>query len=225
MGELVLAGLIFVGTHLGISSTPLRAWLVARIGQGPYLGLYSLIAAVTLGFLILAYSNAPPAEFVWAPTPASRWLALLTMPIAMIFLLGGFLVPNPTGVGMEGKLANVGQGRGLLRITRHPFQWSVVLWAIVHVLANGDLRGIVLFASVGTLSFLGTFLMDRKKAATLGDRWHEFAAATSNVPFAAILAGRNRLVPSEMTSPIIAGLAGYALMLWAHQWIAGVPLF
>lgn len=225
MGELLLAGVLFVGTHLGISSTPLRGWLIARIGQGPYLGVYSLIAAVTLGLLILAYSNAPPAEFVWTPTPALRWLALLVMPVAMIFLLGGFLAPNPTAVGMEGKLASVGQGRGLLRITRHPFQWAVVLWAIVHVLANGDLRGIVLFASVGALSFLGTFLMDRKKAATLGDQWQQFAAVTSNVPFAAILTGRNRLVLSEIAAPVVVGLAGYAVVLWAHRWIAGVPLF
>jgi len=225
MGALILAGLLFVATHLGISSTGLRGWLVSRVGQGAYLGLYSLIAAVTLGFLILAYNGAPRAELLWAPSLALRWIALLVMPVAMILMLGGFFAPNPTGVGMEGKITTVGDGVGMTRITRHPLQWSFVLWAIVHVLANGDLRSLVLFAAIGTVSLFGTMLMDRKKAATLGEDWARYAAATSNVPFAAIATGRNRLVASELVVPVLVGLVGYGLALWGHEWLSGVPLF
>ena len=225
MGTLVLAGVLFVVTHLGISSTALRGWLVERVGQGAYLGLYSLIAALTLGFLILAYNGTPPAELLWAPSQGLRWAALLLMPLAMIFMLGGFLAPNPTGVGMEGKITSVGDGVGMTRITRHPLQWSFVLWATVHVLANGDLRSLVLFGSIGTVSLFGTFLMDRKKAATLGDDWARYAAVTSNVPFAAVAARRNRLVASELVVPVLVGLVGYGLVLWGHQWLSGVPLF
>lgn len=225
MGALMLAGLLFVATHLGISSTGLRGWLVSRVGQGAYLGLYSLIAAVTLGFLIFAYNSAPPAELLWAPSVALRWVALLLMPVAMILMLGGFFAPNPTGVGMEGKITSVGDGVGMTRITRHPLQWSFVLWAVVHVLANGDLRSLVLFAAIGTVSLFGSMLMDRKKAATLGEDWARYAAATSNLPFAAIVSGRNRLVASELVVPVLVGLAGYGLALWGHEWLSGVPLF
>jgi uncharacterized membrane protein len=214
-----------VATHLGISSTGLRGWLVSRVGQGAYLGVYSLIAAVTLGFLIFAYNGAPPGELLWAPSLGLRWTALLVMPVAMILMLGGFFAPNPTGVGMEGKITTVGDGVGMTRITRHPLQWSFVLWAIVHVLANGDLRSLVLFAAIGTVSLFGTMLMDRKKAATLGEDWARYAAATSNLPFAAIAAGRNRLVVSELVVPVVVGLVGYGLALWGHEWLSGVPLF
>jgi uncharacterized membrane protein len=225
MGELALAGLLFLVTHLGISSTPLRGWLVGRVGQGAYLGLYSLIAAVTLGFLVLAYNGAPRAELLWMPSVGLRWAALLLMPVAMIFMLGGFLAPNPTGVGMEGKITSVGDGVGMTRITRHPLQWSFVLWAIAHLLANGDLRSLLRFGSVGTVSLLGSVLMDRKKAGTLGDDWARYAAATSNVPFAAVATGRNRLVASELVIPVLVGLVGYGLALWGHEWLSGVPLF
>jgi uncharacterized membrane protein len=225
MGALILAGVLFVATHLGISSTGLRGWLVSRVGQGAYLGVYSLIAAVTLGFLIFTYNGAPPGELLWAPSLALRWTALLVMPVAMILMLGGFFAPNPTGVGMEGKIATVGDGVGMTRITRHPLQWSFVLWAIVHLLANGDQRSLVLFAAIGTVSLFGTMLMDRKKAATLGEDWARYAAATSNLPFAAIATGRNRLVASELVVPVLVGLVGYGLALWGHEWLSGVPLF
>ena len=225
MATLILAGTLFVVTHLGISSSGLRGWLVSRIGQGPYLGLYSLVAAITLGFLIFAYNDTPRAEMLWAPSLGLRWTALLLMPVAMIFMLGGFLAPNPTGVGMEGKITSVGDGVGMTRITRHPLQWSFVIWAIVHVLANGDLRSLVLFLSIGTVSLFGTVLMDRKKAATLGEDWARYAAATSNVPFAAIATGRNRLVASELVVPVLVGLVGYGLAVWGHEWLSGVPLF
>jgi uncharacterized membrane protein len=225
MGMLLLAGLLFVVTHLGISSTGLRGWLVSRVGPRAYLGLYSLIAAATLGFLIIAYRGAPPAEFLWVPSQGLRWTALLLMPVAMVFMLGGFFAPNPTGVGMEGKITSVGDGVGMTRITRHPLQWSFVLWAVAHILANGDLRSLVLFVSIGTVSLLGSVLMDRKKAATLGDDWTRYASATSNLPFAAIATGRNRLVASELAVPVLVGLVGYGLALWGHAWLSGVPLF
>lgn len=224
MPELSIAAALFLITHLGISSSPLRAWLVARLTQGGYLAFYSVVAVATLGFLILSYQDAPAAEFLWTPGVATRWIALLLMPIAMVFLLGGFLAPNPTGVGMEGKIKEVGDGVGLTRITRHPLQWSFVIWAIAHILANGDLRSLLLCTSIGLVSLFGTVLMDRKKADTLGEDWARYAGVTSNLPFAAIASGRNRLVAGELVVPVLVGLGGYALALWGHGWLSGVPL-
>src|SRR6185369_6689062 len=145
MGELALAGVLFIGAHLGVSSTPLRASLVRAVGDRAYLGLYSLLAAVTLGFLIFAYGRASHADFLWLPTPALRAVPFVLMPIAFTFLLGGFMTRNPTAVGQEATVTQVGQGAGLVRITRHPFQWSVVLWAIGHIVANGDVASLLFF--------------------------------------------------------------------------------
>ena len=224
MGELALAGIAFVATHLGVSSTPLRGLLAGRIGERAYLGVYSLLALVTLVWLIVAYNHASHAQFLWASTQALREVPFIVMPIAFAFMLGGFMTRNPTAVGQEKTVGQVGEGAGLLRITRHPFQWSVVLWAAAHIVANGDVASLLFFGSLGALSLWGTFLMDAKKARTLGDGWTAFARATSNVPFAAIVQGRNRFVARELVAPIIAGVVLYAIVIWGHQYVSGVAL-
>jgi uncharacterized membrane protein len=224
MNQLALAAVLFVVTHLGISSTPLRGVLVRTIGERGYLGLYSVIAFAAIIFLVVTFNRTAQFDYLWGPDPTLRWVPLVVMPIAFIFLLGGFLTRNPTAVGQEAQVKVVGEGSGLVRITRHPFQWAVVLWAVTHIIANGDLASLVFFGSFGAVSFLGTFLMDRKKAVQLGADWQAFAGVTSNIPFAAILTGRNRLVLSELWQPMLIGLAGYALLLWGHEFVSGVAL-
>ncbi|MDH3644451.1 MAG: NnrU family protein [Gammaproteobacteria bacterium] len=228
MWQMLFAGLLFVGAHLGVSSTPLRGKLVGLVGQGGYLGIYSVLALVTLGNLLWVYGEVPRYEYLWLPDPALYWVAKILMPIAFIFMLGGFMVKNPTAVGMEGMLADPEQREksvsGLLRITRHPFQWSVVLWAGSHIVANGDKVSIVFFSSFAVLSLAGTVLIDRKKAAIIGVDWQPFMAATSNVPFAAIVAGRNRLAVKELVVPVVVGLVGYGAVFWLHEWVSGVRL-
>ncbi len=224
MNELTLAAVLFVATHLGISSTPLRGVLVKAIGERGYLGLYSAIAFATIIFLVIAFNRSAQVNFLWGPDLALRWVPLLVLPIAFVFLLGGFLTRNPTAVGQEAQVKVIGEGSGLVRITRHPFQWAVVMWSVSHIVASGDVASLTFFGSLGLVSLAGTFLMDKKKAVQLGADWQTFAKATSNVPFAAIIAGRNRLVLSELWQPVLIGLAGYALLLWGHEFVSGVTL-
>jgi len=225
---MVLAGLLFLVTHLGISSTPLRGVLVARLGERGYLGLYSLVAIATLGLMIWLYGVLPRHTYFWLPDPDLYQLTKFVMPIAMILLLGGFLVRNPTAVGMEGSLSQAGaaanMARGVNRITRHPLQWSIVLWAGVHLGANGDQVSVAFFGTFLILGLAGGVLIDRKKAARLGPDWAAFAAVTSNVPFVAIIARRNRLVLKELILPVLVGGVGYAGVYWAHPWLAGVAI-
>lgn len=224
MTNLLAAGISFLGTHLGISRQPLRGVLADRLSERGYLLLYSLISFMTLGWLIFAFNTTPHTEFLWPPVPGLQMLAVLLMPLAFIFLAGAFVGRNPTAIGQSASLAKAEPARGLVRITRHPFQWAVVLWATVHILANGDLASLLFFSSLGLVSFFGAFLIDRKKADSNGEHWERFAASTSNVPFAAILSGRNRLVLRELWLPVLVGLAFYTLVLWRHEWVSGVPL-
>lgn len=226
MLQMLVAGALFVGTHLGISSTPARARLISIVGARGYLGLYSLCALATLGYLIWLYGAVPRYDYVWQPSPLLHEIPRYIMPLAFVLLLGGFMVKNPTNVGMEGLLGEEKTvlARGVTRITRHPFQWSVVLWAIGHLIANGDTVSIVFFSSFLLLSLIGTFMIDRKKEQSLGVAWHAYRDQTSNIPFAAILTGRNRLVLSELWLPLGVGSAGYFALFYAHEWIAGVRL-
>ncbi len=228
MTYLTLAALLFVGTHLGISSTALRARMVGGLGERGYLVVYSLIALATLSYLISLYNQLPRYDYLWMPSPELYMVARILMPVALILALGGFLVKNPTLVGAQ-RLLQEGQAtdlaRGVTRITRHPFQWGVLLWAIAHVIANGDANSVVFFSAFAVLAALGTVAMDRKKAAAAGEGWAAYAKSTSNVPFAAILGGRNRLVVGELWLPVLLGLIGYAALTWGHEWVSGVRIF
>ena len=148
------------------------------------------------------------------------------MPLALVLLVGGLSTPNPTAVGAPDVLSQSEPARGVFRITRHPFMWGVGLWAGVHLLANGDLASLVLFTSLGALALLGTLLIDRKYAARRGADWQRFAAATSNLPLAAILSGRQRFAFAEIGWwRALLALAVFALLLAAHPWLlGGAPL-
>jgi uncharacterized membrane protein len=228
MELMLMAAVLFLGTHLGISSTTMRARLVATLGERGYLLAYSLVAVFTLGYLIWVYGALPRHEYLWLPSPALYTVTKAVMPVATVLLVGGFMVRNPTTVGMEGLLRSPGAAqdlaRGVNRITRHPFQWAVVLWSVAHLVANGDRVSVVFFATFLVLGLAGGVLIDRKKRARLGDDWQAFASATSNLPFAAILRGDNRLVWKELVGPVLAGAVVYLLFYWGHPWLAGVRI-
>jgi uncharacterized membrane protein len=219
MIELVLAALFLHVSHYGISSTPLRAALVRRLGEKPYLALYSLIALAAILWLALVYLRAPYIE-LWPTTLLRALVPLVVLPFALILLVAGVSGRNPTSVGQEGALDEPDALRGALRITRHPVMWAIALWGLSHVAANGDLASLVFFGAIAALALIGTLLLDAKYAARQGAAWRPFAQSTSNLPFAALLAGRQLLAPHEIGWARIAfALALYALLLALHPWL------
>jgi len=219
IGHLLLAAALFLLTHY-VASTPARAKLVAALGNHAYLGVYSLVAFATLGYLVWAYYRAPFAGLWYAP--ALRHVPLMVMPIAFFLIASALMTRNPTAVMQEQVLKTAEPARGILRITRHPLMWGIALWAASHMLARGDAAALVFFGTFLLLALTGTVLIDRRKRAALGEDWRRFAAVTSNVPFAAIVQGRNQLKVGEIGwSQPGAALALYALVLWLHPLLFG----
>jgi uncharacterized membrane protein len=216
--QLYYATAAFLATHF-IASTPLRPALVRGIGEKAYLALYSLAAAATLGWMIWAYNRAP-LEPMWI---GLRWLPAVAMPFAFVFLACGLLSRNPTLVGAEKLLKSSEPGRGIIRITRHPVMWGLMLWSLAHIFARGERMASVFFGGFLALAALGALLLDQRKARTLGEDWKRFEAVTSYTPFGAILRGRNRLNFGEIgwRTPAI-GLVLYALFFWFHPMLFGV---
>jgi uncharacterized membrane protein len=214
MTALVAAMTAFVLTHLA-SGTRLRSKLIAALGEWPYRGLYSALAFVTLGAMIWAYIRAP-RELLWS---GWRELPLLIMPFALILVVTGYR-RNPTMVGADALLKSEDPARGMIRITRHPIMWGIMLWAATHILASGELGSLLFFGGFLLVALFGTLSLDRRKRAD--PNWPRFAAATSHIPFVAIAQGRNHVAWREIgwTRPLI-GLAAYALLLVLHPWLFG----
>ena len=219
MTQLILACAAFLATHY-IASTPLRPVLVARFGKA-YLALYSVLAAVTLGWMIWALYHAPFIN-LWYKV-ALRPVPMVLMPFALIYIVCGLTSPNPTLVGQGRLLKSDSPARGILRITRHPLMWGFALWAASHIVARGDGAAVIFFGTFLVLALSGTWLIDRRKAATLGADWRRFAAVTSNIPFVAIAAGRNHLSIREIgVWKILLALALDAVLVALHHRLFGV---
>lgn len=217
MGMLVLATAAFLLTHF-VPSTPLRPKLVAALGENRYRGLYVLVAFATLGWMIWAFVHTAAQAPLWRPL---LHLPLVVMPFSLLLVVGGLVRMNPTAVGAERLLKEDEPAQGMIRITRHPFMWGVILWSVAHILANADARATVFFGGFLVLAGLGTRLIDRRKSA-LPD-WPRFAARTSNLPFLAIAQGRNRVLWREIGWVRVAiALAVYAALLVLHPWLFGV---
>jgi uncharacterized membrane protein len=225
MENLVAAAVFFLAIHFGVSGTALRARLVGAMGEKAYRALFSIASIAGLIWLIRAYSRAPHVE-LWGQLLALKPLAAVLTLVALLLVVIGVTTPTPTGVGFEARLTRDAPTRGILRITRHPFLWGTALWAVVHLVINGDLASAVLFGSLLVLAVGGTASIDRKRRLTFGEHWEQFARETSNFPFAAIAAGRNQLGAAlrEMgvVRPVLA-VAIYAAAFVFHARLFGAP--
>ena len=218
---LIVATLVFLGIHI-VPSTPLRRLAAGAIGESAYVGLFSLCSLAGLAWMSVAYGRAP-FEGLW---PGLRWVPLALVPPAFVLLACGLLSRNPTLPGQGGALKRKEPARGILRVTRHPVMWGIILWAAAHVLAIGSLQAVIFFGGLLLLAAAGTTLQDARKASQLGEDWRRFAAATSNLPFLAIAQGRNRLAWREIGAwRPAAGLAAFVGVLLLHGWLFGVRAY
>ena len=195
-----------------------------QIGEQGFLFIYSLTALVTFAWFVVAYSRAPYIA-VWTPPPWTAYVPISVMPLATLFLVAGYSTPNPTAVGMERSARADDPAPGIMRVTRHPVMWAVGLWAASHLAAIGDLCSIWFFCVMAGLAFGGTVLIDHKKQLALGSHWQRLASVTSNVPFAALVAGRTRLRWRDigLLRPL-AALLLYVVLFLGHPFFTGVAV-
>jgi uncharacterized membrane protein len=226
MLNLTVASAFFLLIHFGVSGTRLRDGLVARLGAGPYRGAFALASLLGLVWMGYAYKHVPTVE-LWGMQLGFRPVAYVLVFIAFLFIVIGLTTPSPTTAGME---SQVGRGadaaRGMVRITRHPFLWGVALWALVHLVVNGDLASLILFGSLLVLAVGGTYSIDAKRRRNFGEQWLRFAHATSGFPFAAIATGRNRLGAALAEIGLwrpVAAVVVYAATFYLHGRL-GAPL-
>lgn len=217
---LLLAAIFWIATHNGFAGTDIRTRLVGKIGEVGFRIAYAVTSIIAIMMLVQAWEAAVAMPLWSAPAWLRLILAAAMLPAFLFFAAG--LLRNSTAVGGEALAGQ--QARGIQRITRHPMLWSFALWALVHVIGNGDLASLIFFGTFAISAFLGMPSIDRKLAARAPEAAARLRAETSIMPFGAILAGRNRLVLGEIgwLAPLLA-LLGWAALLHFHARFFGVP--
>ena len=180
--RLLIAGLaLFLGIHVLPMFPSLRAALLARWGEPRYKGVFSVVSAVGLVLIVAGYAVADDRARLFAPFPAARTLA----PFAMVASFILFAAANMRG--------------HLRRIVRHPMLLGLLLWASVHLLANGDRAGTVLFGA-----FLAYAIVDLVSAVQRG-------AVKAFVP-----------VPKHDLIAVVGGAAVALAVMTFHRILFGV---
>ena len=209
----------FVGTHMVLSSLPMRQRLIETLGEKIFLGLYTLIAFATFVPLVSVYlEHRHAGGLLWnvVAAPGVRHLAMFLAMLGIAMVAAGVLQPSPALAG----LTQAARSRGFTRITRHPLFMGIALWAFSHLLLNGHATDAVFFGGLMFFGLIGAKHQDDRKRATERERLGPFFAETSFWPFAAILAGRNRVVWSELPWFGLAIGAAAAIGIYAlHPWM------
>ncbi len=131
---LLAAGLaLFIVLHLVPSVPPLRAGLVAGMGEKRYRGAFSGLALLALVMIVWGYSAAP-FEPVYSPPDWGRQAAVWLVPAAFVLFAAANMATH------------------IRSVVQHPMLLGLLLWALAHLAANGDLRSLMLFGGLAGFS-------------------------------------------------------------------------
>jgi uncharacterized membrane protein len=188
MAILVLGLVIFLGLHsTRIISESGREKAIARLGEGPWKGIYSLLSAIGLVLIVWGFAEARyAAPLLWTPLPGARHLTILMMLISMLLLAGYIFRQSHIAVAVH-----------------HPMVWSVAVFGLAHLIANGSAADVVVFGAFfiwALADLMSSYARDRENAVVYPEpNWGATIGA------------------------IVLGLALWAVLaFWLHYWLFGV---
>jgi uncharacterized membrane protein len=184
MALLILGVLLWAVSHLfpavGVDQ---RARLVQRLGEGRYRGLFSLVIALAVVLMVLGWKSAAPMPVYRAPSLGPP-LTGMVMLVAMVLFFSARPKTN------------------IKRALRHPQLTGVLVWALAHLLANGDSRSVVLFGGLAVWTIVQIIATNRRDGP-----WKKPDAVSLKMD----------------AIPLVIGVVAYGVLLWAHPWLFGVP--
>ena len=185
---LVLGLVIFLGAHsVRMVADGWRTRTRARLGEGAYKGIYSLLSVLGFALIVWGFGVARQQPvLLWSPPVAMRHVAALLTLVSFVLLAAAY-VP----------------GNGIKARVHHPMVLGVKVWALAHLLSNGNLAHVVLFGSFLAWS-VWNFIASRKR-----DRADGMAYPPG------------RAGPTAVT--VVAGAVAWAVFaLLLHGWLIGV---
>ena len=190
LATMILGLAIFIGAHVFITMRGERAAAITRLGEWPYKGLIALISLV--GIILIGYGfgwyRAAGMINVWSPPAFTRHVTVALVWPAITFVVAAY---------SRGDIA---------RVLKHPMLVGVKLWALAHLISNGDLGSIILFGSI-----LGWAVFDRITLKRRSD------PGAPPIPYG----GRT----NDIIAVVVGTLVYLALGFWFHPYVIGVPAF
>lgn len=189
MAILVLGIIIFLGMHLVRVVAPgFRAGIIESRGKGTWMGLYTIVSLVGLCLIIYGFGQARgETGILYDPPIFLRHIALLLMLVAFIVLAAGFLPAGRIAVALK-----------------HPQVLSIKIWALAHLLANGETSSVLLFGSFLVWAVILRISLKRRERA--GEKVLPVFKSTRNDVLA-----------------VLIGLVAFVLFVWKlHELLIGV---
>jgi uncharacterized membrane protein len=186
---LILCLLIFFATHsIRLIAPGFRSGMIARMGEGPWKGVYSLVSILTILLVAYAFGEArQETGMLYYPPVFMSHIAVLLMLFAMSCLVASVL---PAG--------------HIATKTKHPLVLSLKIWALAHLLANGETSSVILFVAFLAWGVVMRIVLKRR------------ARAGENVvrPF---VSSRYDIMA------VVLGVVLWAAFIWKlHEWLIGV---
>jgi uncharacterized membrane protein len=190
LAVMILGLVAFIGSHVFVTMRPQRAEVVKRVGEGAYKGLFSLVALV--GIVLIGWGFARYRSMgyidIWSPPPWTRHVTLLLVWPAIVCVVAAYIPGD------------------IKRVLKHPMLVGVKLWAVAHLISNGDLGSIILFVSILAWAVYDRITLKRRSdpgalPIPIGGRRNDFFAVA------------------------VGTVVYFALGFWFHPWVIGVPVF
>jgi|SRR5579871_688127 len=190
LAVLIIGLVVFIGSHVFVTRRDARAALIGRIGEVPYkilFGLVAIVGLVLIGWGFARYSTDGYIQ-VWSPPTWMRHVTVALVWPAIIFVAAAYFPGD------------------IKRTLKHPLLVGIKLWAFAHLLSNGDLGGIILFASILAWAVFDRITLKRRTDA-----------GAPPIP----VGGRR----NDIIAVVVGTLLYLALGFWFHPYVVGKPVF
>lgn len=184
---LILGLVLFIAVHLIPSSQILRSGLVDKLSLSGYKAVFNIVSVLSVVLIVIGLKQAP-FQILYQPPLWGQKVAILLMFPAIYLFFSNSIGPAPSSAKT---------------ITAHPLNWSVILWSISHLLANGDLAHVILFSALLGFSIVSIY--------------------TGNLRgLKPVLLERPPIVKEAVFVIVVAII--YFILVWSHVYYTGVPV-
>ena len=186
MTLLITGVLLWALVHLTPSvAQPLKQSLVGKLGENGYKGVFSLLLLLAIALIVFGWRSIEQPQYLY-------FLPLWTRHLGMLLVVIGFILMGAANYATRIK-----------RIIRHPQLTGFILWAVAHLMMNGDSRSIVLFGGFAIWAVLEIIFINRRDTG-----WVKPEAPGWGVEIRGVV-----------ISLLVVGL-----FIFIHPWIAGVAI-